>query len=94
MKTTTCIFILLVGLPVAVNADLRCKRSIISKGDHKYIVSEKIKKCGVILSKEVMQYGYTAIKTEEWFIKINKTCYSINFTNGTLHNISSGNRCR
>ena len=87
------IFILLLSLPAIVNTGLRCNRHIISKGEQKYTVSEKISQCGVIMSKEVIQTGDGNIKAENWFVKINDRCYPITFTGGVLTKIGDGERC-
>jgi hypothetical protein len=87
------ILIILLSIPLIVNTgglrntELRCNRHIISRGDHKYWVNKRIKQCGTVLSKEVVQTGDGNIKAENWFIKINNRCYSIRFVGSVLENI-------
>ncbi len=87
------ILILLLSVPIIVNTGLRCSRYIISEGDSKYNVSQKINQCGEVLNKEVMTSGDGNIKSEQWFVKINRRCYQILFVNGVVRDISKGERC-
>ena len=87
------IAILLLSVPIIVNTGLRCSRYIISKGDSKYNVSQQIKQCGEVLDKEVITSGDGNIKSEQWYVKINRRCYLITFVKGVVWDISEGERC-
>jgi hypothetical protein len=97
------ILLLLVSIPIIMSArhviskgtkDLRCGGQIIRKGESQLSVSNKIKKCGVVLSKEVMTSGSGNIKSVNWVVKIKNRCYLILFVNGVLRDIGQDESCR
>ena len=83
---------------------IRCSNDIISIGDTSMEVRIKLKKCGEVLEKEVVQKDYVKHKKniqekliENWYIRVNERggsyCYPLTFESGKLNDIGRWGKC-
>jgi hypothetical protein len=91
-----------------VHAGIRCENDIISTGETTFEVEFKLKKCGEVLSKEIVRKETTKEITadknvkeekliEQWHIRVNERgvmyCYPLTFESGRLVDIGRWNKC-
>ena len=87
-------FVTIICLPVMASAGFRCGVALISKGEGKYLVDKKIKKCGEVLDREVIRSEDADMKKEIWFVRRYSKCYMLTFHDGALDIIGSPEDCR
>ena len=109
MKTIGPILSLLILSIFACQAHggIRCSNDLISIGDTSMEVRIKLKNCGEILDKQVIQKDYVQHNNhdktiqeqliEQWYIRVNERggsyCYPLTFKGGKLNDIGRWGKC-